>query len=157
MVDSISTERRSWNMSRVKSRNTKPEILVRSILHRKGYRFRIHAKTLPGRPDIVLPKYKSVIFVNGCFWHRHKNCADATLPKTRTEFWQNKFDQTIKRDNKNRKELTSLGWNILTIWECQLMHIDVIIGIIEGELELAIGNTITHDEAKIRLSRWLDT
>jgi DNA mismatch endonuclease, patch repair protein len=156
MVDSLSSERRSWNMSRVKNRNTKPEILVRSLLHRKGYRFRIHSKKLPGKPDIVLPKYKSVIFVNGCFWHRHENCSDATVPKTRTEFWLNKFEQTVNRDKKNREQLAALGWNVFTIWECEMVHIDLIIGLIRGELAYAIGDYVSHEEVKLRLSRWLD-
>ena len=120
MVDTISTERRSWNMGRIKGRDTKPEILVRSLLHKKGYRFRLHQKNLPGRPDIVLRKYRTVIFVNGCFWHRHENCSDATLPKSKTEFWLNKFDQTVKRDKSNRDELLSLGWKVLTVWECEV-------------------------------------
>ena len=96
-MDRISKEHRSWNMSRIKGKNTKPEIIVRKMLHRMGYRFRIHRKDLPGRPDIVLPKHKTVIFVHGCFWHRHKDCKYAYNPKSRVEFWQKKF-----RDNVNR-------------------------------------------------------
>ncbi len=120
MVDSISTERRSWNMGRVKGKDTKPELLVRSLLHGRGYRFRLHQKNLPGRPDIVLRKYRTVIFVNGCFWHRHENCSDATVPKSKTEFWLNKFDQTVKRDQINREKLLSLGWKVITVWECEV-------------------------------------
>ena len=134
MVDSISIERRSWNMSRIKGRDTKPEILVRSLLHRKGFRFRLHQKNLPGRPDIVLRKYGTVIFVNGCFWHRHKNCPDATLPKSKTEFWQNKFDQTVKRDKSNREKLISLGWKVLTVWECEATNTPRLLSLITNEL-----------------------
>ena len=95
MVDNLTQEKRSWNMSRIKDKNTKPELVVRSILHRMGYRFRLHRKDLPGKPDIVLPKYKTVIFVHGCFWHRHKGCKYAYQPKSRVDFWQKKFKGNI--------------------------------------------------------------
>ena len=111
---------RSKNMSAIKSKNTKPEIIVRKFLHSKGYRFRIHRKDLPGCPDIVLPKYKTVIFVNGCFWHRHQGCKYKTTPKTRKDFWENKFNENIKRDKNNFKELKNLNWKVLVIWECEL-------------------------------------
>ena len=103
------SEARSRNMSAIKSKNTKPEIIVRKLLHSMGYRFRLHKKDLPGSPDIVLPKYKTVIFVHGCFWHRHHNCKFATTPKTRTEFWENKFKENIERDIKNQNKLKNLG------------------------------------------------
>ena len=103
MTDILSKERRSWNMSRIRGSDTKPELLVRSLLHRMGYRFRLHRKDLPGRPDIVLPKYRTVIFVHGCFWHRHKGCKYAYTPKSRTDFWQNKFQGTVERDKRNRR------------------------------------------------------
>ncbi|CAN5612509.1 DNA mismatch endonuclease Vsr [soil metagenome] len=134
MVDSISVQRRSWNMSRIKGRNTKPEMLVRSFLHCRGYRFRLHQKNLPGKPDIVLRKYKTVIFVNGCFWHRHENCADATFPKSKTEFWMNKFVQTVKRDERNREQLIALGWKVLIVWECEASNCRSILEIISNEL-----------------------
>lgn len=123
MVDRITPEQRSWNMAQIKGKNTKPELMVRSMLHRAGYRFTVNGplnKNLPGKPDIVLPKYKTVIFVHGCFWHRHKDCKDATTPKTRTEWWQEKFDKNTARDRRNQKELKSLGWNVIIIWTCQL-------------------------------------
>jgi DNA mismatch endonuclease, patch repair protein len=107
-------------MSRIQGKNTKPEITVRSVLHRLGYRFRLHVKNLPGKPDIVLPKYKTCIFVHGCFWHRHSNCKDATLPKTRTEFWREKLQGNVERDLNKQKMLKSMGWRVLTIWECEL-------------------------------------
>ena len=114
------SEQRSRNMSAIKSKNTNPEIAVRKLLHSMGYRFRLHRKDLPGSPDIVLPKYKTVIFVHGCFWHRHENCKYATTPKTRKEFWENKFKANINRDNLNQANLSLKGWKIIIIWECQL-------------------------------------
>ena len=120
MVDKLTKEHRSWNMSRIKGKDTKPEIIVRSMLHRMGYRYRLHAKNLPGRPDIVLPKYKTVIFVHGCFWHRHKGCKETTTPKTRTEFWEEKFAGNVARDKKKAAALRRLGWKVITVWECQI-------------------------------------
>ena len=114
------SEQRSKNMAAIKSKNTKPEIAVRKLLHSMGYRFRLHRKDLPGSPDIVLPKYKTVIFVHGCFWHRHKNCKYASTPKTRKEFWEKKFRENINRDNLNQANLSLKGWKIIIIWECQL-------------------------------------
>jgi DNA mismatch endonuclease (patch repair protein) len=114
------SEQRSRNMSAIKSKNTKPEITLRKLLHSMGYRFRLHRKDLPGSPDIVLPKYKTVIFVHGCFWHRHENCKYATTPKTRKEFWEKKFRENINRDNLNQANLSLKGWKIIIIWECQL-------------------------------------
>ena len=110
-------------MSRIRSGNTKPELLVRSLLHRMGYRFRLHRKDLPGKPDIVLPKYKAVIFVHGCFWHHHKGCKYAYIPKTRQEFWEAKFKSNAERDRKVKKELEEKNWGILVIWECELSNI----------------------------------
>jgi len=123
-MDRISGEHRSWNMSRIKSGNTKPEIIVRSLLHNMGYRFRLHRKDLPGKPDIVLPRYKSVIFVHGCFWHRHKGCKNATSPKTKKTFWREKFRTNVERDRKVQKEMKSMGWRIQIIWECELSDLD---------------------------------
>ncbi|MFA5689293.1 MAG: very short patch repair endonuclease [Kiritimatiellales bacterium] len=120
MADHLTPEKRSWNMSRIRGTDTKPEILVRSMLHRAGYRFRKNVKTLPGKPDIVLPKYKTVIFVHGCFWHRHKNCKDATTPKTNKAFWNKKFERNVANDKKHARELKKLGWRVITVWECQV-------------------------------------
>lgn len=120
MTDSISAEHRSWNMSRIKSRDTKPERTLRSLLHRAGFRFRLHVKELPGRPDIVLPRYRTAIFVHGCFWHRHEGCRNTTTPSTRAQFWQDKFDANIDRDKRNVLYLEQLGWRVETIWECDL-------------------------------------
>ena len=118
------SEQRSRNMSAIKSKNTKPEIAVRKLLHSMGYRFRLHRKDLPGSPDIVLPKYKTVIFVHGCFWHRHKNCKYASNPKTRQEFWEAKFRENINRDKLNQENLSSKGWKIIIVWECEIKDKD---------------------------------
>lgn len=119
-MDRITEKHRSWNMSRIKSKDTKPELIVRSLLHRMGYRFRLHRKDLPGKPDIVLPKYKTVVFVHGCFWHRHPNCKYAYTPKSRQEFWKKKFRDNVKRYRAIAKELRNSGWKVLVVWECQL-------------------------------------
>ena len=115
---------RSKNMSAIKSKNTKPEVEVRKLLHSMGFRFRLHKKDLPGSPDIVLPKYKTVIFVHGCFWHRHQNCKYASNPKTRVDFWNKKFKDNIERDIKNQEKLKSFGWKSKIIWECETKNID---------------------------------
>lgn len=123
MVDNLSPENRSWNMSRIKGKDTKPEMVVRSLLHKLGYRFRLHRKDLPGIPDIVLPKYMTAIFVNGCFWHRHNECRLAYNPKTRINFWQKKFRDNVKRDQLNIKKLEELGWTVEIIWECEIKDV----------------------------------
>lgn len=120
MADILTPEKRSWNMSRIKGKNTKPEVLLRSLLHQAGFRFRIHARNLPGKPDIVLPHYNTVIFVNGCFWHRHKNCKYAYNPKSRQDFWQEKFTRTVQRDREKTEKLIKDGWQVRTVWECEL-------------------------------------
>jgi DNA mismatch endonuclease (patch repair protein) len=119
MTDSLSPAKRRWNMSRIRSKNTKPEILVRSALHKMGYRFRLHQKYLPGTPDIILPKYNTVIFVHGCFWHRHDGCKYCYTPKSRENFWRSKFQDNVKRDIKDTEELINLGWRVIVIWECE--------------------------------------
>ena len=121
------SEQRSRNMSAIKSKNTKPEIAVRKVLHSMGYRFRLHRKDLPGSPDIVLPKYKTVIFVHGCFWHRHENCKYASTPKTRQEFWEAKFRENINRDKLNQENLSSKGWKIIIVWECEIKDKNLLI------------------------------
>lgn len=120
MTDRISTEHRSWNMSRIRGKNTKPELLLRSLLHRAGFRFRLHVSNLPGKPDIVLPKYRTAIFVHGCFWHRHEGCANATMPKSRVDFWTEKFRRTVERDSEKQVQLERAGWQVLRVWECEL-------------------------------------
>ena len=110
-------------MSAVKGKDTKPEILVRRWLHAAGYRFRLHVKELPGKPDIVLPKYKTVIFVNGCFWHQHRGCPHAKLPETNKGFWEEKLRKNAERDERNYQALRDLGWNVRIIWECEVKNI----------------------------------
>ena len=133
MSDKLSKKERSWNMSRIKSGNTKPELIVRSLLHRLGYRFRLHGKVakkyyskgiLPGKPDIILAKYNTVIFVHGCFWHRHENCKFAYDPKSRISFWNNKFTENTKRDKLVTQQLKEMGWKVMIIWECETKKID---------------------------------
>ena len=120
MVDSLTKKQRSWNMSQIKGSNTKPEILVRSYLHKKGFRFRLHAKDLPGKPDIVLKKYRTAIFVDGCYWHRHQGCKLAYNPKSRQEFWQSKFESNVRRDQEVNRLFENIPWNIVRIWQCEV-------------------------------------
>ena len=121
-MDTLSKSDRSKLMSKVKQKNSKIELLVRSFLHKSGFRFRLHSSLLPGHPDIVLPKYHTVIFVNGCFWHFHQdpNCKHARIPKSNVKFWTEKLNRNKNRDEKTKAELISLGWRVLYVWECQL-------------------------------------
>ncbi|MDP2414290.1 very short patch repair endonuclease [Daejeonella sp.] len=120
MADVHSKEIRSYNMSRIRSKNTKPEMLVRKFLHKNGFRYRLHVKNLPGKPDIVLPKYKSVIFIHGCFWHGHEGCKYYVVPKTRTDWWLKKIMTNTSNDLKAEETLLSKGWKIIRIWECEI-------------------------------------
>ncbi len=120
MADVFSEEKRSWIMSRVKGRDTTPELAVRSIIHRHGYRFRLHRKDLPGCPDIVLPRHRKIVFVHGCFWHGHKGCRKSSRPATNREFWNTKIDGNIARDKKAVGRLRRSGWSVLVVWECEL-------------------------------------
>jgi DNA mismatch endonuclease (patch repair protein) len=126
MADRLTAQARSRNMARVRDRNTGPELTVRRLLHRMGYRFRLHRKDLPGRPDIVLPRYRSVIFVHGCFWHGHSGCRAAARPTSNAEFWNRKLDSNIQRDQAVRQELTGQKWNVLVVWECELREIQAL-------------------------------
>jgi DNA mismatch endonuclease (patch repair protein) len=119
-MDSLSPERRSWNMSRIRGKDTRPELVVRSLLHGLGYRFRLNRKDLPGKPDIVLPKYRTAIFVHGCFWHRHTGCKKCYTPKSSVDFWQRKFAGNAERDRNNAKQLRREGWRVIVVWECEL-------------------------------------
>ena len=120
MADVHNKATRSFNMSRIKGKNTKPEMLVRKFLHAKGYRYKLHDKKLPGKPDIVLPKYRTVVFVHGCFWHGHNNCKYFVVPKTRTQWWTDKINGNKANDEKATKALKKDGWKIITVWECGL-------------------------------------
>lgn len=120
MTDVHDKATRSYNMSMVKGKDTKPEMTVRRFLHANGLRYRLHVKDLPGKPDIVLPKYKTIVLVNGCFWHGHEGCKRSMLPKTRTEWWKKKIDLNVDNDRKSITKLKQEGWNIIIIWECNL-------------------------------------
>ncbi len=131
-MDIISKERRSWNMSRIKNKDTTPEKAVRSALHKLGFRFRLHQKDLPGKPDIVLKKYRTVIFVNGCFWHRHPGCKFAYSPKSREEFWQRKFNSNIEQAMTAQERLENLGWRSVVIWECETENPDKLLNLLSS-------------------------
>ena len=124
MADVHTKEVRSYNMSQIRSKNTKPELVVRKYLFAKGFRYRLHSKDLPGKPDIVLPKYRTVIFVHGCFWHGHDGCKYFVVPKTRTEWWLNKINGNIANDNKAVNSLKKEGWKIIILWTCNLKKIN---------------------------------
>lgn len=119
-MDNRTAEERSRNMSAIRSKDTKPEMLVRKFLHAQGFRYRLHWRDLPGTPDIVLPKYRTVVFVHGCFWHRHKGCPKASMPASNREYWQAKFAANVERDEKAREALEAAGWRVFVIWECEL-------------------------------------
>lgn len=127
------SQTRSRNMAAIRGKDTTPELAVRRMLHAMGLRFRLHRKDLPGCPDIVLPRHRTVVFVHGCFWHRHECCRYTTTPKTRQEFWLAKFESTVLRDRRNQAELKQLGWRVLVVWECELLKPEA--------LRRGIGNT----------------
>lgn len=137
-MDKITKKQRSRNMAAIKTKNTKPEITVRKLLHRNGLRFRLHQRKLPGKPDIVLKKHKTAIFVNGCFWHHHKNCRRANIPKTNTEYWIPKINRNTERDRKAIKELKKMGWDTLVIWECEVKDRKKMIKKLNNKLGLKI-------------------
>lgn len=118
-MDTVSKKKRSEIMSKIRSKDTKPEKFVRSLFHSLGYRFRLHRKDLPGKPDLVFPKYRAVIFVHGCFWHFHEGCRDGRYPSSNSEFWKNKLDKTRERDKRAIKQLEADGWKVLVVWECE--------------------------------------
>jgi len=122
MADVHSKETRSYNMSRIRSKDTKPEMLVRKFLHKNGFRYRLHVKDLPGKPDIVLPKYKTVIFIHGCFWHGHEGCKYYVVPKSNVTYWLPKIKKNVSRDISSENKLKTNEWNIIKIWECELKH-----------------------------------
>lgn len=123
MSDNLSPETRSRTMSQIKSKDTLPELKVRKLLHKNGFRFRLHRKDLPGCPDIILPRYKTVIFINGCFWHQHPNCSRATMPKTNRKYWQEKLDKNVVRDRDNATAYEATQWQRVIIWECEINNL----------------------------------
>ncbi|MBR0689425.1 DNA mismatch endonuclease Vsr [Bradyrhizobium manausense] len=135
-MDFVSKEKRSAIMRGVKGANTRPELLVRSLLHKNGYRFRLHVKDLAGRPDIVLPKHKLVIFVHGCFWHQHRGCRDGRRPASNVAFWDKKFRLNALRDKRNAADLHKEGWQTLTIWECETRDLKLLKRAIRAHLPL---------------------
>lgn len=120
MVDQVSPERRSENMRRVKGKDTAPELRVRRLLHALGLRFRLHRKDLPGKPDLVFPRYKTAVFIHGCFWHRHQGCRRATMPKSKVEYWTAKFRRNVERDARMPGALAEIGWRHMQVWECEV-------------------------------------
>jgi DNA mismatch endonuclease (patch repair protein) len=125
-VDRLSREHRGWLMSRVKSKNTTPEMAVRNLVYGMGFRYRLHDKRLPGRPDLVLSGRRKVVFVNGCFWHGHEGCRYARIPKTRVAFWRAKIVKNRNRDQANVAALTAAGWKVLTVWQCELKTLETL-------------------------------
>jgi len=121
-MDTIRPERRSWNMSRIRSRNTSPEMQVRRLVHGMGFRYRLHVASLPGKPDMVFPSLRKIIEVRGCFWHQHKGCQDSHVPKSRTEYWRPKLSRNKRRDASNERRLEAEGWTLLTLWECEIRN-----------------------------------
>lgn len=147
MADSLTPERRSWNMSRIKGRDTTIEVMVRKYLFAQGFRFRKNDKRYPGKPDVVLPKYKTVIFVNGCFWHQHKGCKNATVPKSRTEFWLEKLGKNVENDEKHTCELEAMGWHVISLWECEL----------KGSFETRMSAVVNELKEQELLMKYLDS
>lgn len=135
MADTVDPARRSANMAKIRGKDTAPEWKVRRVAHRMGLRFRLHRKDLPGRPDLVFPKHRLVVFVHGCFWHRHKGCRRTTMPSTRTEFWSSKFAATVERDARQMAALHVLGWRVLVLWECSLKSDEDIGRALSGAVE----------------------
>lgn len=135
MSDIVDTRTRARMMASIKGKDTRPELVIRSALHNAGFRYRLHDPRLPGKPDLVLPRYRSVIFVHGCFWHRHRGCKYRATPSTRMSFWEEKFEKNIARDQRNCKLLNEAGWNVLIVWECGVQYeLDRVMECIQGAL-----------------------
>ena len=147
MTDIVDSDKRSEIMSRIRNRDTAPEMIVRRMAHRLGFRFRLHRKDLPGSPDIVFPRHRAVIMVHGCFWHRHSGCKHASSPQTRVRFWEDKFRGNVVRDRRNETALRELGWRVMVIWECETKDRDAVMERIAGflgreESEAAVGESL---------------
>lgn len=140
MTDVLTNEQRSRNMAAIRGKNTKPEMRVRSLLHSLGYRFRLHRKGLPGKPDIVLTKYRTAVFVHGCFWHCHHCRYGRVVPATRAEFWAQKRRSNVERDERMQRELEALGWRVLTIWECETRTIEALETRLKADLSIMTRN-----------------
>lgn len=149
MIDVVDQSTRSRMMAGIKGKNTRPELLVRQYLHRRGFRYRLHVRSLPGSPDIVLPKWKTAIFVHGCFWHRHRGCRFTTMPATNSEWWQRKFGENIDRDQRSMANLVEAGWRVIVLWECGLRAIQGD----ESSLHW-LENCILYPEAENRIVEW---
>lgn len=160
MADIVDKQTRSRMMAGIRGKDTKPELVLRRALHARGFRFRLHSKNVPGRPDLVLSKHRAVVFVHGCFWHRHEDCRYATTPSTRPEFWQEKFESNVVRDSAVVAALLSSGWRVATVWECALRKPDAILAAAESvshwllseERQLEVGEqqlgVQLHDDGK---------
>ncbi|WP_064701333.1 very short patch repair endonuclease [Halomonas caseinilytica] len=152
-MDIVDAKTRSRMMSAIRGKNTSPELAVRRYLHARGFRYRLHRRDLPGNPDLVLPKYRLVIFVHGCFWHRHEGCFYATSPATRKDFWRRKLDGNVERDRRQQAELIEASWRVLVIWECGLKHLLHEI----DAIETLVKNTATLEEWPVRPPRTRST
>ncbi|MGJ0511177.1 very short patch repair endonuclease [Methylocystis sp.] len=142
MADFVTPEKRSKIMRGVKGANTRPELRVRSLLHAEGYRFSLHRRDLPGRPDICLPKYRSVVLVHGCFWHHHDACGQGRIPTSNRDFWNDKISRTRDRDVRNARALRQLGWNVITVWECELADETALMDRVSYELKAACDQVV---------------
>jgi DNA mismatch endonuclease (patch repair protein) len=140
MTDVLTNEQRSRNMAAIRGKNTKPEMRVRSLLHSLGYRFRLHRKDLPGKPDIVLPKYQTAVFVHGCFWHSHDCRYGRVMPATRPEFWAEKRRRNVERDERMQRELEAAGWRVLTVWECETRMMEALETRLKADLSIMVRN-----------------
>lgn len=155
MTDIVDKQTRSRMMAGIKGKDTKPELVLRRALHARGFRYRLHSKNVPGRPDLVFPKHHAIVFVHGCFWHRHEGCRYTTTPSTRPEFWQAKFDANVIRDAAIRDQLIEAGWRVATVWECSLRKTDQLVATVgrlrtwllsdNGQLEIG-EKDIKHSE-----------
>lgn len=143
MTDIMDQGARSRLMSRIKGKDTKPEMVVRRFLHAQGFRYRLHDKTLPGKPDLVFPKYRTVVFVHGCYWHRHFGCRKTTTPKTRSQFWRTKFLGNVIRDRRDRTRLEAEGWRVLVIWECETLSLAAL-SVLADEIRAGQGRHPRH-------------
>ena len=152
MADVLTPDQRHLNMTRIRSKDTGIERLVRRILHADGFRFRLNVKDLPGKPDIVLPKYRTVVFINGCFWHGHQGCRYFVIPKTKTEFWVNKIDGKIRRDDENYHRLEMEGWNVIIVWECALKKNKFVETVSQLESAIRENGLVPKGTKPIRLS-----